>query len=299
MEQEHSPECVKIEFSGYSQITPALPTPHIIARIRGCRQRFLSTVSLFFMEILLPGIPRVLPLKAASSSRQDCLLSHPWSPAVPCGSDPAWAGLLGQVLPSPSPRGAGSGAAAHGQPRAGGGTAADRAEGAWRGHGPSPPCSSPGIGEPTARSVRRGRWGAERDEMLRAALVPLPTPPQVPAEPRAPRRRLYGLRAGPRCQSAPGSPLRGRDTTRRPLPAAATCGASAGPGPPQGGAGAVRGAGRAPRGGEGSPPSVWRGRAAQGPRRGGSAAGTRLRGELGPVPAAPPAGPALPGALVP
>lgn len=40
----------------------------------------------------------------------------------------------------------------------------------------------------------RGRWGVER-----GALLP---PSQVPPRPRAPRRRLYGLRAGPRCQSA-------------------------------------------------------------------------------------------------
>lgn len=50
-------------------------------------------------------------------------------------------------------------------------------------------------------------------------------PSHVPPRPRAPRRRLYGLRAGPRCQSAaagraPGSLLGGSDTApRRPLPA--------------------------------------------------------------------------------
>lgn len=107
-----------------------------------------------------------------------------------------------------------------------------------------------------------GRSGADRGSQ---------PPSHVPPRPRAPRRRLYGLRAGPRCQSAapgraPGSLLGGGDTApprplsapRRPLPAGPPAlaylrgGGEPGPlprtapRPPCGGA--VREAGRAPRG---------------------------------------------------
>lgn len=60
----------------------------------------------------------------------------------------------------------------------------------------------------------RCQWGAERGTG---------PPSQVPPRPRALRRCLYGLRDGPRCQSAapgraPGSPLRGGDISPPPPP---------------------------------------------------------------------------------
>lgn len=110
--------------------------------------------------------------------------------------------------------------------------------------------------------------------------APLPTPSQDPARPRAPRRRLYGLRAGLRCQSAargraPGSPLRGGDTTpAAPSPLRLPAGPSpARPAPGgrcRGGAGGGQGGCGRPPGSRGERRGVSLrcagGRAPQGPR---------------------------------
>lgn len=109
MEQKHSPECAEIQFSGYSQITSALPTPHTTARTRGCRQRSLSTFSLFHTELLLPGIPRVPPLQPSTGRRQDASPSS-GRQRLPAGrSLPVWRarwrrGCWGRCRTPPAPR---------------------------------------------------------------------------------------------------------------------------------------------------------------------------------------------------
>lgn len=332
MEQKHSPECAEIHFSGYSQITSALPTPHITATTQGCRQRFLSTFSLFYTELLLPGIISRVPALPAAASM-------PLSPLEPGGSrrdrpclaaGAAAAGLLRAgacthrlprgCSPHPSSRGVGSGASAHGELRAG-----------WQ---PPPPAERAPRRARHLRALRltwhrgadgalgsagrhRGGSGAGWDALL-------PTPSQVPARPRAPR--LYGLRAGPRCQSAvpgraPGSPLRGGDiNSTAPSPPRLPAGPSPARARPrravQGRCGGRAGGSGLPPGAEGragerSPRSVWRGLSTAEPPGGGA----RLRGGAGAWPgpavgasrarfprarnasAAPPAGPALRGHL--
>lgn len=272
-----------------------------------CKDSGMPPALPVYIFFILHGIPITWHLQgttATANYRQPpgCL-SHLSNPAAPGGTDPAGCPkpacpAAAPLTPQPEiPRG-GQWGDYPGRAPSGLTTSSARRAG-LAGHGTArlaPHLASESRRRAGALRVGRGAW--------RATL--LPTPSQVPPQPSAPR--LYGLRAGPRCQSAapgraPDSPLRGGDTN---LAAPSPPRLPAGPSPPgpapggrwRGGAAAGQDGSGRPRGGSGAegqagePPAAWRGRERRSPREAapGPAAGRQRgrdppSGQPSPVPA--------------